>query len=171
VTFDLDIAGRVRHVRVDTRDGRLEVAVDGRVFDVDPRSVGRDTLSLLVREGGGAARSVDAIVTPTAGGVGFDVLLDGHTMPAALVTRFGRRAGEAGASGSGPQQVVAPMPGRILRLLVAPGDAVQPRQGLVVIEAMKMENELRASRAGRVKAVKIAEGQSVEAGALLVTVE
>jgi biotin carboxyl carrier protein len=63
------------------------------------------------------------------------------------------------------------MLGRILRLLVAPGDAVQPRQGLVVIEAMKMENELRASRAGRVKAVKIAEGQSVEAGALLVTVE
>ena len=73
--------------------------------------------------------------------------------------------------GSGPQHVIAPMPGKIVRLLVAPGDAVEPRQGLVVIEAMKMENELRASRAGRVKAIKVAEGQSVEAGALLVTVE
>jgi biotin carboxyl carrier protein len=63
------------------------------------------------------------------------------------------------------------MPGKIVRLLVAPGDAVEPRQGLVVIEAMKMENELRASRAGRVKSLKVAEGQSVDAGTLLVTVE
>jgi biotin carboxyl carrier protein len=69
------------------------------------------------------------------------------------------------------QQVVAPMPGKVIRVLVAPGDAVAPKQGLVVIEAMKMENELRASGAGRVKAVRVAEGQSVEAGTLLVTVE
>lgn len=169
--FDLEIGGRVRRVRVTTRDGRMDVAVDDRVFDVDPRGVGRETLSLLVREHDGATRSVEATVTPRAGGAGFDVLLDGHTLPAAIVSRFGHRGGEAGAGGSGPQQVVAPMPGKIVKLLVAPGDAVEPRQGLVVIEAMKMENELRASRAGRVKTVRVAEGQSVEAGVLLVTVE
>lgn len=171
MVFDLEIGGRVRRVRVTARDGRCEVAVDDRVFDVDHRGVGRATVSLLVREHGGPPRSVDATVTPRAGGAGFDVLLDGHTLPASLVSRFGRRGGETAAGGSGPQQVVAPMPGKIVKLLVAPGDAVGPRQGLVVIEAMKMENELRASRAGRVKAVKVAEGQSVEAGVLLVTVE
>ncbi|MGE0460864.1 MAG: acetyl-CoA carboxylase biotin carboxyl carrier protein subunit [Vicinamibacterales bacterium] len=171
MVFDLEVGGRVRRVRVAARDGGMEVAVDDRVFDVDHRGVGRESVSLLVREHGGPPRSVDVTVTPRPGGAGFDVLLDGHTLSAALVPRFGRRGGVAGAGGSGPQQVVAPMPGKIVKLLVAPGDVVEPRQGLVVMEAMKMENELRASRAGRVKAVKVAEGQSVEAGALLVTVE
>ena len=63
------------------------------------------------------------------------------------------------------------MPGRVVRVLVKPGDNVAARQGLVVVEAMKMENELTAPRAGRVKEVAVAEGQSVEAGRLLVIVE
>ncbi len=62
------------------------------------------------------------------------------------------------------------MPGKIVRVLVRPGDAVVAKQGLVVVEAMKMENELRAARAGRVREVAVTEGQSVEAGALLVVV-
>ena len=63
---------------------------------------------------------------------------------------------------------MAPMPGRVVRVLVKPGDTVAARQGLVVVEAMKMENELRSPRAGRVKEVAVAEGESVEAGRLLV---
>ncbi|NQW03732.1 MAG: hypothetical protein HQ485_06860 [Acidobacteria bacterium] len=63
------------------------------------------------------------------------------------------------------------MPGRILRVLVQPGDEVTHRQGLVVIEAMKMENELVAPKAGTVKDVAVTEGTSVEAGRLLVVIE
>ena len=63
--------------------------------------------------------------------------------------------------------MTAPMPGKIVKVLVKPGDAVAARQGLVVIEAMKMENELRATRAGRVKDVHVAEGDLVDAGRLL----
>jgi biotin carboxyl carrier protein len=63
------------------------------------------------------------------------------------------------------------MPGRVVRVLVAAGDEVIARQGLVVVEAMKMENELTASRAGRVAEVAVVEGQSVEAGRLLVRLE
>ena len=170
--FELEIGGKVRTVRVARRDDdRLDVAIDDRLFQVDHRAVGRQSLSLLVSEGDRAMRSVDVTVAAKPGGAGFDVSFDGQTLPAALVSRFGGRAGAAGAQGTGPQHVIAPMPGKIARLLVAPGDAVEARQGLVVIEAMKMENELRASRAGRVQAIKVAEGQSVEAGALLVTVE
>ena len=169
--FDLEIGGRVRRLRVERRHGRYQVAVDDRVFDVDPRAVGRDALSLLVQEGAGPVKSVDATVTAGPASSTLEVTLDGHTLPAALVARFGGRTGEPGTAGGGPQQVTAPMPGKVVRLLVAAGDAVELRQGLVVIEAMKMENELRASKAGRVKAVRVAEGQSVEAGALLVIVE
>ena len=67
--------------------------------------------------------------------------------------------------------VTAPMPGRIVRILVKPGDEVAHRQGVVVVEAMKMENELGAPKAGRVKDVAVTEGQSVEAGRLLIVIE
>ena len=63
------------------------------------------------------------------------------------------------------------MPGKVLRVLVKPGDEVQLRQPLVVVEAMKMENELTSPKAGRVKDVAVKEGVSVEAGRLLVVVE
>ena len=63
------------------------------------------------------------------------------------------------------------MPGRVLRVLVAPGDEVDFRQPLIVVEAMKMENELSSPKAGRVKQVPVAVGESVEAGRLLVVVE
>lgn len=79
----------------------------------------------------------------------------------------------AGASGgpSGPAPLLAPMPGLIVRVHVAVGDAVQAGQGLVVMEAMKMENELRAQAAGRVKTVHATPGTAVEKGALLIELE
>jgi biotin carboxyl carrier protein len=63
------------------------------------------------------------------------------------------------------------MPGKVVRVLVEPGDEVAGRQPLVVVEAMKMENELSSPRPGRVKEVAVRPGQSVEAGRLLVVVE
>jgi biotin carboxyl carrier protein len=63
------------------------------------------------------------------------------------------------------------MPGKVVRILVREGDEVAPRQGLVVVEAMKMENELRATRQGRVVSIAVCEGQSVDAGAVLAVVE
>ena len=95
-----------------------------------------------------------------------------HVTVAAVVDgrRF-ERAGPSEAAGHGEQRVIAPMPGRVVRVLVKPGDEVAARQGLVVVEAMKMENELTVPRAGRVKEVAVAEGASVEAGRLLVIVE
>jgi biotin carboxyl carrier protein len=60
------------------------------------------------------------------------------------------------------------MPGRIVRVLVQPGEAVRAGQGLIVVEAMKMENELRAPRAGTVAEIRVREGASVEADAVLV---
>jgi biotin carboxyl carrier protein len=72
---------------------------------------------------------------------------------------------------SGPVRITAPMPGKLVRVLVRPGDEVAAGQPLVVIEAMKMQNELRAPRATRVKELTAGEGQAVETGALLVVLE
>jgi pyruvate carboxylase subunit B len=72
---------------------------------------------------------------------------------------------------AGPAPLIAPMPGLVVRVKVAPGDAVQAGEGLVVMEAMKMENELRAPAAGRVRAVHVAAGTAVEKGAVLVELD
>lgn len=77
------------------------------------------------------------------------------------------RRGGAGLEAEGPQEIAAPMPGRIVNVLVKENEEVARNQGLVVIEAMKMQNELRASRAGRVEKVYVTEGTGVEAGVRL----
>jgi biotin carboxyl carrier protein len=63
------------------------------------------------------------------------------------------------------------MPGKIVRVLIAPGDAVETGQGLIVVEAMKMQNEMKATRAGRVLSVAVKEGTTVSAGQILATIE
>jgi pyruvate carboxylase subunit B len=77
----------------------------------------------------------------------------------------------ANAGPTGPAPIVAPMPGLIVRINVSPGDTVEAGQGVVVMEAMKMENELRATGPGKVRSVEVAPGVAVEKGALLVALE
>jgi biotin carboxyl carrier protein len=116
------------------------------------------------------ARSVDVAVTERTGGECL-VQLPHFGVVAVVDGRRFERAGIGDAGGHGEQRVTAPMPGRVVRVLVKAGETVAARQALVVVEAMKMENELTVPRAGRIKEVMVAEGASVEAGRLLVIVE
>ena len=86
-------------------------------------------------------------------------------------TRAIRDLSAARAGPTGPAPILAPMPGLIVRVSVKPGDRVEAGQGLVVMEAMKMENELRATAAGTVRSVEVSPGTAVEKGALLVALE
>jgi acetyl/propionyl-CoA carboxylase alpha subunit len=86
-------------------------------------------------------------------------------------TRSIRDLSATNAGPSGPAPIIAPMPGLIVRVNVSVGDQVEAGQGLVVMEAMKMENELRATAAGVVKSVEVSPGTAVEKGTLLVALE
>jgi biotin carboxyl carrier protein len=86
-------------------------------------------------------------------------------------TRAIRELSGAAQGPKGPAPLIAPMPGMIVRITAQVGDAVEPGQGLVVMEAMKMENELRAASAGTVKAIHARIGTAVEKGALLLELE
>ena len=86
-------------------------------------------------------------------------------------TRAIRDLSAARAGPTGPAPILAPMPGLIVRVSVKAGDKVDAGQGLVVMEAMKMENELRATAAGTVRSVEVSPGTAVEKGALLVALE
>ena len=179
MTFDVEAGGRRYTVEISGGPKRYRAVVNGRVRDVD--AVGVDgAWSLLVADGSAESasrRSYDARVSEDQSGT-LLVIVDGCLVPVDI-RRTDRiewrdRAAASGQSGDrhdGPQSIVAPMPGRIVKVLAAPGDAVAARQGLVVVEAMKMENELRAPRAGVVKEVRVREGVLVEARAVLMVME
>lgn len=104
----------------------------------------------------------------------YTLWVDGHRFEAEALderTRAIRDISAANAAPAGPAPILAPMPGLIIRINVSPGDQVEAGDGVVVMEAMKMENELRATSSGTVKAVKVSPGTAVERGALLVEME
>lgn len=114
------------------------------------------------------------VVRPRGSRGAYTLWLDGWRFDVEALderTRAIRELSGAAAGPPGPSPLVAPMPGLIVRIHVAIGDTVQAGQGLVVMEAMKMENELRAQAAGRVKAVHATPGSAVEKGALLIELE
>lgn len=99
------------------------------------------------------------------------VVIDGYRFEVDVrdPRRFRRGAGGRGADGV--QTISAPMPGKVVRVLIAAGDAVEAGQGLLVVEAMKMQNELKAPRAGKVLSVAAKEGATVTPGEVLATIE
>ncbi|MEO6804540.1 MAG: biotin/lipoyl-containing protein [Edaphobacter sp.] len=164
VTVWLEVGGKKLRVELPSglmSAGAMECAVDGRALSVDARMLEPGVMSLLVE--GRQYRCVldgDGVVI---GGRRYGFEVDD---PRSLQGRRG-----AGAGTDGPRAVKAPMPGRVVRVLVAAGDAVEEGQGVVVIEAMKMQNELKSPKAGLVVRVGAAVGDTVSSGDVLVVVE
>jgi biotin carboxyl carrier protein len=187
--YEVEVNGRSRKVRVTRTADTFAVEVDGQIRNVDAARIDAHRLSLLSGEvrpegdspvetrSGGASYEV-AISQPFASGP-LSVHIGGSAVAVTLNGRRRRKAdgghGGAARNTSGraagensAHRVVAPMPGKVIRVLVGAGDAVKARQPLVVVEAMKMENELRARQDGHVVAIHVREGASVDAGALLI---
>ena len=171
---EVDVNGRSRRVNIHRVDGRFAVTVDGREWTVDAARVGAHTLSLLIESPGrvdSTSRSYQVSLAPDAGAGGLVVRVGDTPVRVSLNNRRGwGRKDDGSQPGGGPQRIVAPMPGRITRVLVKKGQPVQLRQPIIVIEAMKMENELRAAADGTLAEIHVQDGQSVEAGALLAVI-
>ncbi|HVL69591.1 MAG TPA: biotin/lipoyl-containing protein [Vicinamibacterales bacterium] len=170
MTFEIDINGRTRRVTVERpREGKFRVLLDGEPRELDAVRSGIHGLSIIL---GDEAVSRELQVTPSSVRGEMLVTLGGRVISARVNARqTGRGGADAGTAAAGEQAVTAPMPGRVVRVLVKVGDDVSARQGVVVVEAMKMENELRAPKAGRVKDVSVTPGTSVEAGRVLLVIE
>jgi len=114
------------------------------------------------------------VVRPGSSRGHYTLWLDGYRFDVEALDERTRAINErsgASAKALGPAPVVAPMPGLIVRINAAVGDDVGAGQGLVVMEAMKMENELRAQAAGKVKSILVTPGTAVEKGTLLIELE
>ena len=172
MTLEVEVGGRTFTVAVERtgRAGRFRITLNGapRLVDVSP--TGEFGLSLLEDADADGGASRDFQIVPIGRHGELLVRLEGRTSD---VTVNGRRSAHAEGAlhGHGRVTIVAPMPGRIVRVLAAAGDAVEAQQPVIVVEAMKMENELRAPRAGTVARIDVSEGSSVEAGAILALIE
>jgi biotin carboxyl carrier protein len=161
------IDGAERTVEID--DGA--VRIDGRPVDIQVRQA--EAGVWILRRG---SEQTVAQVDGAGGKLTVEIRRPGRDAVVIAATVGGpRRAAIAvpgrAAAGAAPITVRSPIPGRLIKLLVKPGDAVAAGQTMVVLEAMKMENELGAPRAGRVAEVRCAEGTAVEAGQDLVIVQ
>ena len=163
---ELEVGGRQRQVSLERRGGALVARLDGADVPVEAVPLGDGRWSLRFPESG---RQWDVMVSSPGGAGALDVLVAGVCVPVA--PRNGVRRPRHAAAGDGPLRIASPMPGKVVKLLVEVGQAVEIRQGVVVVEAMKMENELRAARAGVVRDILVAEGAPVEAGTPLVVIE
>ncbi len=142
------------------------VSVDGNEFLVDGKKTGRTNYSLIVDN-----RSFEIEVDNTEDE--YRVLVDGRNYHVNLVDERRMRVGgaQSGLQLQGRQKVSVPMAGKVTAVLVSEGDLVEKGQGLIIVETMKMENEVRSPIAGEVKEIKVKAGDAVEGGALLAIVE
>jgi biotin carboxyl carrier protein len=162
VEFDATVDGRTIRVEVAEVAGRYRLRLDGETMEVDLAEAGHRFWSLLAS---GQSHAVGVVRERG----GYRVYLDARGVTVSLADAA-RGSAPPRPRDAGPARITAPMPGRIVRVLVETGRAVAAGDGVVVVEAMKMENELRTPRAGRVVRVTVSEGQAVEAGALLMVV-
>jgi biotin carboxyl carrier protein len=187
--YEVEIGNRLRKVSVLRTGDGLAVEVDGHSWFVDAARMDAYRMSLLVRDvsaeghtGSGFSMSCDVAISsdPASpqlivhlGTMPFAVTVNGRSRRHDVDARGAAQGSARGDAGGDdrPQRILAPMPGKVVRVLVHRGDTVRARQPLVVVEAMKMENELRAGRDGQVAAIHVQEGASVEAGALVVVIE
>jgi len=147
---------------IERSNGEYVVEIGGERRRADVRKLEGDFYSILT-----GGRSYEVSVEPRG-----EAYYVRHGAAELLVTLSDpSRQAREGRVKQGPDEVVTQMPGRVVRLLVAEGDEVEAGQGIVVVEAMKMENEIVAGKAGKVVSVRVEPGRTVEGGAVLAVIE
>ena len=166
MTYDVVVDGKTHQLELTPGEKAWHCKIDGQHMDVDAALTARDVLSVLV---GGKAyeikreRSLQGELHMVIGSARYAVEVQD---PRSLRTRRAIAGSEAG-----PQKLKAAMPGKIVRILVREKDEVKAGQGIVVMEAMKMQNEMKSPKDGRVQKILTAEGSAVNAGDTLAIIE
>lgn len=164
--YEVSISGKTYIVGLERRANVWQANIEGESgTTADAAEIAPNVFSVLL-----SGRSHEVYVTSSYGGQ-LQLQTGGLEFLAEVIDpRSWRGRRHSGAEAEGRQQIPAPMPGKVVRLLVKAGDAVEAGQGLLVVEAMKMQNEIRSPRTGTVERVLVAEGQAVNAGEVLCVV-
>jgi len=162
--FDVSVNQRDYRVELESRDeGRWSCRVNGEPIAVDATSTAFEVLSLLI-----GGESFEVIATQSRD----EVAIGGRRYKIEVRDpRAWRTSKSRSGAGDGPKKIVAPMPGKVVRVIAPAGTDVEQGASVIVIEAMKMQNELKSPKKGKVLKVSAAEGAAVNAGDVLAVVE
>jgi biotin carboxyl carrier protein len=168
VKLEIEIGGRIRIVEY--KPGENTVTLDGTLVEIEAQLLRPGVLSLIVKGNAGEGRAWRAVLEDDASESAVHVA--GERIPYRIDDPRSLKARRARAGGAdGPKTIKASMPGRVVRVLAQRGDAVEAHQGVVVIEAMKMQNEMKSPKAGKVAELRVAAGDTVSAGDVLAVIE
>jgi len=160
--LDISIAGKTQRLELKRLESGWECSLNGRKVPVDAEEIDPETLSLLID-----GHSFDVRLEPDnkicIGGKRYEISVEDP--------RSWRSRRRAGAGTEGPQKLVASMPGKIVRVLAAEGEKISAGQGIAVVEAMKMQNEIKSPKEGTLKKLLARPGMNVNAGEVLAIVE
>jgi biotin carboxyl carrier protein len=157
------ISGKQVELSWTETESTIEATVGGRTYKIEKRRLGPEVLWFGVD-----GVSTEIAVTPTE--TGYDVSIHGNRIPVEFVDSS-RKVRRQGPASDGVVAIRAPMPGKIVRILQRQGDAVEAHQGIVVMEAMKMQNEIRSPKRGKVVRLNVGEGDALKLGELIAEVE
>ena len=161
--YEAEINGQVIALEVEERDGQVLATIGERLYRLEVARPEEGVYLLFLDNSVFEARVA-------AGKDAYPVTLRAHTFAVKVVDRKHRRA-TTEPGDSGRQQLRAPMPGKVVRLLCQAGDEVITGQGVVVVEAMKMQNEIKSPKTGKVVEVRVREGDTVAANQVLAVIE
>jgi biotin carboxyl carrier protein len=164
VKLQIEIAGKKRHVELTEAGERPVWTMDGQRLEADATEVSPGIYSILIN-----GKSLEVRIE-RRGAELRAMTCDREFAVVIQDEREWRRHRGGSVEAEGRQQVLAPMPGKVVRVLVSAGDSVRAGQGLLVVEAMKMQNEVRAPKSGTIDRVRVVEGQTVNAGEVVVIV-
>ena len=169
--FEIQLTGsgvkRKHVVRLERNgDACSSVAIDGEAIDANAVQIAPNAISVML-----GGQSFEIHVSRSVNGA-LKLHCGAHEFSADIIDPRAWRGRKHGpVEVEGRQEILAPMPGKVVRLLAAVGDAVEAGQGLVVVEAMKMQNEIRSPKSGKLERLLVREGQNVNAGEVLAWVD
>jgi biotin carboxyl carrier protein len=162
--YDVTIDGKTHRLELNRAEGRWLCRADGREVEVDPVMVGPDVLSLRI-----GTKAYEVKCERIAG----DLQISVGSLRCVAEVRDPRslRGRARAADDQGPRKLTAPMPGKIVRVLLSEGTEVEAGTGVLVVEAMKMQNEIKSPKKGTLRKIMVSPGAAVNAGDVLAIVE
>ena len=161
--LSVKVRDHIHDVTVVRQDGHYLIEIDGQRHEVDSHKLEGNFYSFVTRN-----RSYEVSVERDGDTY---IVRRGAAQLDVLVSDPSRQGRDALAAAGGPEKILSQMPGKVVRVTVAEGDEVEAGAGLLVIEAMKMENEISSEKGGKVTKLAVSPGDTVEAGTLLAIVE
>ena len=168
IKLKAEVAGKDHQISIQRRESVVLAEVDGRRYELELRELGAGEYLLLNGSTVYDCRVESSHNHPQA----LDVSLRGASYPVKITDPKRLRSAQSGADhDQGTAQIVAPMPGKVVRILVEAGSPVAAGAGILVVEAMKMQNEMKAPKAGKVVSIHAQAGATVNAGDVLAVIE